>query len=79
VPKILPKIATGVMAIRPPPTSVRQRRAYTPSELARELGVHRASIYRWVSAGLIKADASAPFVLIPLDEAMRFSREGPPR
>ena len=78
MPNILPTIATGVRAIAAPSPSA-QRRAYLPSELANELGVHKATIHRWIQRGLIKADASVPFVLIPLAEALRFSREGPSR
>jgi excisionase family DNA binding protein len=58
---------------------VQRRTAYTASELASELGVHKASIYRWIARGLLRADTSVGFTLIPLDEALRFSREGPPR
>ena len=78
VPKMLPLIATGARAIRPPPASVR-RRAYTPGELAGALGVHPSSVYRWCAKGLLRADTSAGFTLIKLDEAIRFSREGPRR
>ena len=50
-----------------------------PGELAGALGVHPSSVYRWCAKGLLRADASAGFTLIKLDEAIRFSREGPRR
>ena len=76
MPNILPTIATGVRAIAAPSPSA-QRRAYLPSELASELGVHKATIHRWIQRGLIKAETHAGFKVIPLAEAIRFSREGP--
>ncbi len=60
------QLATGTRAIRTPAQSARARRAYLPSELARDLGVHKSSIYRWIEKGLLRADASVGFTLIPI-------------
>jgi hypothetical protein len=73
----LRQISTGVHAIRKPTNG---RRFYLACELATALGVHESSVSRWIKCGYIAAEKSvAGFMLIAVDEAMRFSREGPPR
>jgi hypothetical protein len=75
--RVVPHIATGAREIGAPAQAAVKRRAYLPAELAKELGVHPSTLYRWIERGLIKTDARYPFALIPLAEALRFSREGP--
>ena len=76
--RVLPEIAIGAREIGAPTPAVAKRRAYLPAELAKELGVHPSTLYRWISAGRIKTDARYPFALIPLSEARRFSEGAQP-
>jgi hypothetical protein len=73
---ILRRIATGAHALSVPTDG---RRFYLASELARELGVDQSTIHRWLQRGYLRSDTSVGFIAIPVDEALRFSREGPPR
>jgi hypothetical protein len=72
----LRSIACGLHAISPPTDG---RRGYQPREFAAALNVGDTSVYRWIKRGLLRADTSAGFMVIPTDEALRFSREGPRR
>ena len=74
MPNVLPTIATGARAIAAPPPSAQRRTAYTASELASELGVHKATIHRWIQRGLIKAETRLGCIVVTLAEAQRFSR-----
>jgi hypothetical protein len=73
---ILRRIATGAHALRRPTDS---RRFYLVSELARELASDQSTVHRWLHRGYLRSDTSAGFITVPVDEALRFSREGPPR
>ena len=75
----LPEIIAGVRAFADPTPVAVKRRAYLPKEFAKLCGVHPATAYRWISAGYVKSETRAGFTLIPVDEALRFSREGVPR
>jgi hypothetical protein len=72
---VLRRLATGVMAI-PQPTD--GRRAYSLPEYALALGVSDSTVYRWVQRRLIRVERKrGGFAVIPVAEAIRFSREGP--
>jgi hypothetical protein len=73
---VLRRIATGMRAIRAPTNG---RQFYLSRELADALGVTQSSVSRWIGRGYIRAERCAGFMLISVDEAVRFSREGPPR
>lgn len=74
---MLRRIATGFKAIRAPTDG---RHSYLMRELAEAFGVNESTIFRWIERGYIRADRSpAGFIIVPVAEAMRFSREGPLR
>jgi hypothetical protein len=70
----LRKIAIGLKRLDPPADG---RTGYLPREYALALGVDYSTVYRWIQRGLIHTETYAGFKIIPLGEAMRFSREGP--
>jgi hypothetical protein len=74
---MLRRIATGFKALRQPTDG---RQSYLMRELAEAFGVNESTIFRWIERGYIRADRSpAGFIIVPVAEAMRFSREGPTR
>jgi hypothetical protein len=74
-PFVLRRISTGVRALKRPTDG---RRSYLACELAKALDVHESTISRWIGRGYLKAEKTAGgFMVIPLNEALRFSREGP--
>jgi hypothetical protein len=73
-PYALRRISTGLYAIKPPRDG---RTGWLSSEYAREIGVDPATVWRWAKLGLIHTEKRGDFSIIPVDEGLRFSKEGP--
>jgi hypothetical protein len=67
-------IAIGLKRLDPPTDG---RTGYLPREYALALGVDYSTVYRWIQRSLIQTETYAGFKVIPLEEALRFSRHGP--
>jgi hypothetical protein len=50
-----------------------------PDEFARRSGYHRATVFRWIDAGVIESKLILNARLIPLGELERILHEGSPR
>lgn len=46
----------------------------SPSEVAKQLGVHRSSVHNWMRDGMIKSEKHGNFHAIHIDELAKFSK-----